>query len=192
MMPAAPFVGAVTTRPPAAFLAAPAVSDDARLQQIAQRLIATLDPKRIAPADVPPATTTVPLFDLKAVREETGYGAPIRDRLPEPGGLLIAGGKLYAHGFYAHAIATHEWQLDGTWKTLTGVAGITDGSDGSVQAVIEGDGKVLWQSSTFKDGQTAAFDVKLAGVKQLVLKMTDAGDGKRSDWGVWLEPMLTR
>jgi hypothetical protein len=173
------------------FLATPAVSGDARLKQIAQRLVGTLDPKLIAPADVPPATTTVPLSDLKATREETGYGPPVRDRLPESG-LLIAGGKLYAHGFYAHAVATHEWQLDGAWKTLTGVAGIADGSDGSVQAVIEGDGKVLWQSGTLKAGKTAAFDVKLDGVKQLVLKMTDAGDGKRSDWGVWLEPMLGR
>ncbi len=174
------------------FLAAPAISGDARLKQIAQRLIATLAPKLIAPAEVPPATMTVPLSDLKATREATGYGAPLRDRLPDPSGLLIAGGKLYAHGFYAHAVAMHEWTLDGTWKTLSGMAGIADGSDGSVQASIEGDGKVLWQSSTFKDSKTTAFDVKLDGVKQLVLKMNDAGDGIRADWGVWLEPMLGR
>ena len=191
----APMIEAVNAKSAEAarqLLAAPAVSGDARLKQIAQRLIATLDPKLIAPAAVPPATKIVPLSDLKATREGTGYGAPLRDRLPEPGGLLIAGGKLYVHGFYAHAVATHEWQIDGTWKTLTGVAGIADGSDGSVQAIIEGDGKVLWQSGTFKGGSTAAFDVKLEGVKQLVLKMTDAGDGKSSDWGVWLEPMLAR
>ena len=172
--------------------AAPAISGDARFDQIAQRLIATLDPKLIAPADVLPTTMTVPLSDLKAAREETGYGAPIRDRLPEPGGLLIAGGKLYAHGFYAHAVATHEWQLDGNWKTLSGLAGIADGSDGSVQAIIEGDGKELWQSKPFKGGGIAAYDVKIEGVKKLVLKMTDGGDGIRSDWGVWLEPMLGR
>lgn len=191
----APMIEAVNARSMDAarkLLTAPAISGDARLKQIAQRLIATLDPKLIAPAEVPPAIKSVPLSDLKAAREETGYGAPVRDRLPEPGGLLIAGGKLYSHGFYAHAVATHEWQLDGTWKTLAGVAGIADGSDGSVQAVIEGDGKVLWQSDTFKDGSTAAFDVQVGGVRQLVLKMTDAGDGKRSDWGVWLEPMLGR
>ena len=175
------------------FLAAPAVVADARLRQLAQRLIATLNPKLIAPADVPPATRTVPLSDLKAMREETGYGAPLRDRLPEPGGMLIAGGKIYAHGFYAHAVATHEWQLDGTWKNLSGVAGIADLKDGSVGAVIEGDGKVLWQSTTLKQGHTtAAFDAKLEGVKHLVLKMTDAGDGKSSDWGVWLEPVISR
>ena len=175
------------------FLATPAVAGEARLTQLAQRLFATLNPKFIAPADVPPATKTVSLSDLKAVREETGYGAPVRDRLPEPGGLLIAGGKIYAHGFYAHAVAVHEWQLDGAWKNLAGTAGIaTDGSDGSVGAVIEGDGQVLWQSATLKAGQTAAFEVKLDGVQRLVLKMTDAGDGKRSDWGVWLEPVLSR
>jgi hypothetical protein len=173
-------------------LATPAVSGNARFQEIGRRLIATLDPKFIAPADVPLATKAVPLSDLKATREETGYGPPVRDRLPESSGLLIAGGKLYAHGLYAHAFSTHEWQLDGKWKTLSGMAGIADGSDGSVGAVIEGDGKVLWQSSTLKAGNTAAFDVKLDGVKALALKMNDAGDGKRSDWGVWLEPMLGR
>ena len=191
----APLIEAVNAKKADAarqLLAAPAVASDARLKEIAQRLVATLSPKLIAPADVPPATKTVPLSDLKAVREETGYGAAIRDRLPEPSGLLIAAGSLYAHGFYAHAAATHEWQLDGTWKTLSGTAGIADGADGSVQAVIEGDGKVLWQSSTFKTGNTAAFSVNLEGVKQLVLKMNDAGDGKRSDWGVWLEPMISR
>ena len=192
----APMIEAVNAKKADAarqFLATPAVVGEARLTQIAQRLFATLNPKFIASADVPPATKTVPLSDLKAVREETGYGAPVRDRLPEPGGLLIAGGKIYAHGFYAHAVAVHEWQLDGAWKTLAGTAGIaTDGSDGSVGAVIEGDGKVLWQSATLKAGQTAAFEVKLDGVQRLVLKMTDAGDGKRSDWGVWLEPVLSR
>ncbi len=191
----APLIEAVNAKKADAarqFLAAPAVASDARLKEIAQRFVATLAPKLIAPADVPPVTKTVPLSDLKAVREETGYGAAVRDRLPEPSGLLIAGGNLYAHGFYAHAASTHEWQLDGTWRALSGTAGIADGADGSVQAVIEGDGKVLWQSSTFKSGATAAFDVKLEGVKQLVLKVTDAGDGKRSDWGVWLEPILSR
>ena len=62
----------------------------------------------------------------------------------------------------------------------------------NVQASIEGDGKVLWESSILKEGATAAFDVKIEGIKQLVLKMGDAGDGKRSDWGVWLEPVLGR
>lgn len=174
------------------FLAAPAVAADPRLTQIAQRLLATLSPKLIALADVPPTAKSVPLSDLKAAREQTGYGPPLRDRLPAPSGLLIAGGKLYGHGIFAHAVATYEWQLDGTWKTLAGTVGIADGSDGSVQASIEGDGQVLWQSSILKEGATAAFDVKLEGIKQLVLKMGDAGDGKRSDWGVWLEPMLGR
>ena len=191
----APLLEAVNARNADAarkFLESRAVSGEARLKEIAQRLVGTLEPKLIAPADVPPSAKTVPLSNLQAAREETGYGPPARDRLPEPGGLLIAGGRLYAHGFYAHAASLHEWQLDGTWKTLSGVAGIADGFPGSVRAVIEGDGKVLWQSNTFKAGKTAAFDVKIEGVKQITLKMDDAGDGKRSDWGVWLEPALGR
>ncbi|HSH93674.1 MAG TPA: NPCBM/NEW2 domain-containing protein, partial [Roseimicrobium sp.] len=174
------------------FLTMPAVTGDSRLKEIVERLVGTLDPKYIDPTAIPATTGTIPLSDLKAVREFTGYGAPVRDRLPESGGLLIAGAKIYAHGFYAHAVATHEWQLDGSWKTLSGVAGLADGNDGSVGAVIEGDGKVLWESKTLKSGNTVPFQVDITGVKSLVLKMGDAGDGKRADWGVWLEPVLAR
>jgi hypothetical protein len=172
----------------AALIAAPKFTADPIAPRIASRL---LDPKTIAASDIAPGTKTIPLAELKATSEKTGYGPAIRNRLPGADGLLVSGGRIFQHGFYAHAPARHEWTLDGTWKTLAGEFGIADGKEGSVDATIEGDGKVLWTSRKLKIGSTP-FSVNIEGVKSLVLKTGDAGDGARSDWALWLEPTLTR
>ena len=64
--------------------------------------------------------------------------------------------------------------------------------DGSVKFIIEADGKALWQSPTVKPGKLHTFDVNLTGVKTLTLRTEDAGDGRSSDWALWLEPILSR
>lgn len=171
-------------------LASPALSKDPRLHAIATRFAATLHPRLLS--ETPAAAGTLPLSDLKAASEKTGYGPALRDRLPAPDGVLTSGGKPYAHGFYAHAPAQHMWNLDGSWKSLKGRAGLAEGQDGSVTFIIEGDGKPLWQSATVKPGQVLSYDVDLSGVKTLSLRTEDAGDGKRSDWALWLEPVLSR
>ena len=191
----APLVEAVNAKDAAAagqFLATSKIAADPRAEKIARRLIGTLAPKLTAPEQVPAATKTVALSDLASTRAETGYGAPVRDRIPAPSAVLSSGGELFATGLYAHAPATYEWALDGTWKSLTGKAGLADGNAGSIQAVIEGDGKVLWESAKILPGKPTAFEVKVEGVKKLVLKTTDAGDGARSDWALWLDPVLSR
>ena len=43
-----------------------------------------------------------------------------------------------------------------------------------------------------KVGSTKPFAVRVEGIKELELKVTDGGDGKSSDWGLWLDPMLRR
>lgn len=175
-----------------AFIAATTIQNDVELKRIATRLADSLNPKRIAPAEIATGTKSIPLSDLKAVTDVVGYGRPLRDRLPDARCLIISGGRLFEHGFYAHAVSKFEWQLDGSWKTLSGSAGVADGKDGSVQAIIEGDGRVLWQSAKLTPGPVAPFQVNLTGVKRLTLKINDAGDGNSSDWGLWLEPVLTR
>jgi hypothetical protein len=166
---------------------------DARLIKIAERFASTLSPaKLIAPADVPRENKSVSLCDLIAARQSVGWGQSVRDRLPDPGAFLLAGGNLYERGFYAHAVSVYEWKLDGSWKSLSGEAGLADGNDGSVQAIIEGDGKTLWQSPILKGGKAVPFNVSIEGVQTLTLKFSDAGDTNRSDWGVWLEPVLSR
>ncbi len=166
------------------------LAGDARMAEIGARLAATIGPPK--PKDVPADAVSVALSDLPATSEKTGYGPPVRDRLPHPEALLAAGGELFAHGFYAHAPAVHEWRLDGSWKSLRGKAGIADGYGGSVGFVIEGDGRELWKSPAVKTGTLTTFEVKLDGVRKLTLRTDDGGDGRREDWALWLEPVLTR
>jgi hypothetical protein len=170
--------------------ASPAVPDEPRLREIVARLLGSGSSKRTKPSDV--KATSIALSDLEPVLEKTGYGAAVRDRLPAPGNLLIAGGQIYAHGLYAHAPAQHEWELDGGWKKLTGHVGLADGNDGTVIAVIEADGKELWRSSKLKGGRPTPFDIAVESARKLTLRIEDAGDGRRGDWGVWLEPTLSR
>lgn len=188
-----PLVDAVNANNPqkaGELLASPALSNDPRLHSIARRFAATLKPQ--LRSEIPADTQSLPLSDLKAASEKTGYGPALRDRLPAPEGVLSSGGMPYAHGFYAHAPAQHVWNLDGSWKSLKGRAGLADGQDGSVKFIIEGDGKPLWQSAIVKPGQVLSYDVDLSGVKKLSLRTEDGGDGKRSDWALWLEPVLSR
>ncbi len=188
-----PLVDAVNANNPqkaGELLASPALSKDPRLHAIASRFTATLQPH--LRSEIPASAKILPLSDLKAASEKTGYGPPLRDRLPAPEGVLSSAGKPFAHGFYAHAPAKHVWNLDGSWKSLKGSAGLADGMDGSVKFIIEADGKILWQSPTVKPGKLISYDMNLTGVKTLTLRTEDAGDGRSSDWALWLEPVLSR
>jgi endonuclease/exonuclease/phosphatase family metal-dependent hydrolase len=158
-------------------------------QAIAARLIASFSAH--APLDDLPAR--LPLSDLPPGQSRVGWGRPLRDRVPEPPFLLLSGDRLFAHGLYAHAPAQSEWLLDGTWKSLTGHAGLAEGREGSVSFRIEGDGEVLWQSPVMRQRDApVAFDLPLEGVKRLSLITGDGGDGNASDWALWLEPTLSR
>ena len=188
----APVLAALDAKNPdaaAKLLAGPKLAADALAQKLGRRL---LNAKPIAPGEVSAETKSIALSELTSTRAETGYGAPVRDRLPGTAGLLRSGGAIFEHGFYAHAPSVYEWSLDGSWKSLAGRVGLADGNEGSIEAVIEGDGKILWKSSKLKTGTPVAFTANIEGVKKLVLKTTDAGDGTRADWGVWLEPVLAR
>ena len=164
--------------------------NDPFLTELATRHANTMNPR--LKSSIEPEIRTVLLSDMVAVEESTGYGPAIRDRLPEQGGILSSGGQLFSSGFYAHAPARHVWNLDGTWKSLQGKAGIAHGHEGSVRFVIEGDGRTLWQSSVVKSGKLTNFTIDLTGIKRLTLRTEDGGDGATGDWGLWLAPVLSR
>jgi len=163
---------------------------DPALYAIAERYAKSTHPD--LKTEVAPDISTILLADLKAATEKTGYGPPVRDRLPEGRGIITSGGKAFASGFYAHAPAEHVWELGGKWKTLKGNAGIADGKEGSVKFLILGDGKLLWESEVLKPGRTVSYEIDLTGVNRLTLLTDDGGDGRSSDWGLWLEPVLGR
>lgn len=174
----------------ATLLKSPDILQDARLSEVGTRFAATLDPSLKPAAD--PSAAERPLSDLASSEAKTGYGPPLRDRLPDAAALLSCGARLFAHGLYAHAPARHVWKLDGSWKSLRGFAGVADGREGSVKFVIEGDGRTLWSSPTVKNGAPVSYQVDLTGVSNLVLRTEDAGDTNRSDWALWLEPVLVK
>ncbi len=135
---------------------------------------------------------TCALSDAETVEAAVGYGRPISNRLPYDDPLLLAGGRLFARGIYAHAPAHHVWALAGKWDRLTGLAALAEGHDGSIELSIVADGNELWRSPRLRSGQTAPFEVSVKDAIRLEFRVSNAGDGNSSDWGLWLEPTLTR
>ncbi len=67
----------------------------------------------------------------------------------------------------------------------------SSGTQGSVQFVVSGDGKVLWKSGVMTCGQPAKkVDVDLTGVKILSLSVNDGGDGENSDHADWADAKI--
>ncbi|MGC6467214.1 MAG: NPCBM/NEW2 domain-containing protein [Akkermansiaceae bacterium] len=132
------------------------------------------------------------LTSFKSANAKVGWFRPSFDSVPEPPFFLSAGGRIFDQGIYAHAPAVHEYDLGGSWKEFTGLAGMANGKGGTVQFEIRGDDKVLWRSRTVKAGQVVPFSVKVANVKTLTLRVHPTNDGPGSDWGLWLDPVLKR
>ena len=123
---------------------------------------------------------------------KVGWGQPVFDRVPDEAMVLESGGEIFETGIYAHAPASHVYQLNGQWQTLSGKAGLASGHDGSVQFEIKGDGKTLWNSPVVDTDKTLDFDVDLQGVQQVELLTDPTEDGPGADWALWLDPVLKR
>ncbi len=82
---------------------------------------------------------------------------------------------------------------EGHGEVDQGQAGLPDTSGGGTCGFrIVGDGRELWRSTKLDPGKPAAFSVDVSGVKELELRVDDGGDGNRTDWGMWFEPVLRR
>lgn len=162
-----------------------------RLRAAARSLVSTLNTK-LGPAPASAEGEKCVLSDAAAGEVSVGYGQPLYNRVPGEEALLLAGGQLFAKGIFAHAPARHAWALDGKWGRVTGTAAVAEGHDGSVVLSVVADGRELWHSPRLKEGETAPFDVPVKDTRQLEFKVSDAGDGNRSDWALWLEPTLVR
>ena len=106
--------------------------------------------------------------------------------------LLSIGGDYFASGIYAHAPAKHQYRIEGKWKKLEGQCGLQSGHPGKVDFEIVGDGRMLWSQRGVTEDAPTRFDVDVQGVKQMTLIVTDGGNGAAADWGVWIEPTLSR
>jgi len=107
---------------------------------------------------------------------------------------LLDSGEIHATGLYAHAPSRYVYDLGGKWKTLRGEAGLHAAQQpyGSVVFVIKADGKELFRSPIIRKSAKASYEVDMKGVKTLELVVEDGGNGNGNDWGLWLDPSLSR
>ena len=187
-----PFIKALRKNDREMAMSASRQLDDPLLREITANILARGRKATASPASADPKVTKSPLTAFKASQARVGWRQPAFDFLPEPPFLLEAGGQLFKTGIYAHAPARHQYDLGGQWKALEGSAGMPSSKAGSVVFEIKGDGKSLWKSRTVKGGQVVRYAVEVEGVKLLELIVDPTNDGPGSDWGLWLEPTLTR
>ncbi len=144
------------------------------------------------PVNVAAASQHVALSDCHPLTASTGWSGVHYDRLPNEVQILVCGGRIYPAGLYAHAPASHVYQLGGKWGRFTGRCGVADGGGNPVEFVILGDHRELWRSGVVKATESKPFSVPVTGISQLELQALVTPKGKNGAWGVWLEPTLGR
>lgn len=167
-------------------------SPDPLLREIAASVTGNGEPSLPSPGKLSADLTEVALSDCTAEAVSVGWATPSVNRLPGPPFVLQSAGALYAAGIYAHAPAVHRWKLEGRWKRISGRAGLADHKGGSVVFSIHVDGKEKWRSRTMRAGERSQYRVDLEGAGEIELRVEDGGDGNGADWGLWLDPVLTR
>lgn len=146
----------------------------------------------------PPLTGSPYVSDLPFVTESNGWGPVERDRsVNESGGgdgnpLTIAG-VVYEKGLGTHAPAEVAVYLGGRCMAFSALLGLDDEitEPGSVAFQIMGDGNELYDSGVVRPGPAVAAEVDVSGVRMLVLRVTDGGDGKNFDHADWADAKLT-
>ena len=101
--------------------------------------------------------------------------------------------KTFYHGMGTQATSKFRVELGGNGRRFMAKVGVDDSSagQGSVEFIVEGDGKGLWRSGVMTGGQTAIeADVNLDGVKILTLRATDGGDGESNDHANWADAKI--
>jgi alpha-galactosidase len=134
---------------------------------------------------------TVWLDDLNLASATQGWGDPQKDK-SVTGRPLTIGGKEFARGFGTHADSILRVSLDGGAEKFSAKVGVDDDVNNNPAASVEffviGDGHELWSSGVMHAGDAAKdCEVELAGVKSLVLKVGDAGDGINYDHADWAD-----
>jgi NPCBM/NEW2 domain len=165
---------------------------------IARKLVATLQAApRPSPADVPASTLQLPLGDASAQAAEVGWLQPAANRIPandEIDSPFLDSGRIYATGLYAHSPSRYVFDLGGRWQRLSGQAGLHTAhqANGSVVFVIKTDGTEMFRSGVIRGASKASYQLDVTGVKRLELIVAKAGTGNSGNWGLWLEPTLSR
>ncbi len=131
------------------------------------------------------ATYGVETLELDSITQ--GWGQPHADRSVD-GHEISIGGEKYAHGLGTHSVSTARVALGGRGEHFSAMVGVDDevGQRGSVNFQVVGDGKTLWESGILRGGDAAKkVEIDLRGIKTLMLRVGDAGDGMNYDHADW-------
>lgn len=136
------------------------------------------------------AQNTVWLDDLNLGLATQGWGSPQKNK-SVGGQPLTLGGKKFERGFGTHAESRLQVNLNGAairFSASVGVDNEINDKAASVEFLVYGDGKLLWESGVMKAGEAPKpCEGALTGVKTLVLEVGEAGDGKAQDHADWAE-----
>ena len=133
------------------------------------------------------------LASLDLSKMSAGWGEPVANKSIEKKPLTL-GGKTFEKGVGSHAPSVMYVELDGNAERFYAQIGVDDetGDRGSIQFRIYGEGKKLFDSGVMKGGAPAKIvDLKLQGVRQLILSVTAAGDGNSYDHADYADAFIT-
>ena len=105
---------------------------------------------------------------------------------------MEVGGTFFESGIYAHSDSLHVFSLGKQWKEFSFDYGLQDGKPGSVVFVVRADGNEIFRSRTVRAREVLSHKLDVSGVDRLELITENAGDGWANDWGLWLNPQLSR
>jgi len=138
------------------------------------------------------AGASVSLSSLDITTYAQGWGKLQKNKDVDGGPLSIAG-QVYTNGLGTHAPGYIALDLGGGSERFTAKVGVNDqpSGKGSVEFIVRGDGKVLWQSGIVRGGEAAkSVDVSVKGVRALILEVTNGKDGADCDHADWAEADL--
>ncbi len=168
-------------------------------KDIARKLVGTLQSEtKPNPADAPAEITQLPLGDAHPQTAKVGWLKPAANRIPandEIESPFLDSGRIYATGLYAHSPSRYVFDLGGKWHRLRGDAGLhtlTQPYAAGVIFVIKSDGKEAFRSPTIRGAAKASYEIDVTGVKTLELIVEKAGNRNAGNWGLWLDPTLSR
>jgi hypothetical protein len=168
-------------------------------KDIARKLVSTFqsEPKP-SPAEGPARITQLPLGDALSQTAEVGWLKPAANRIPPNDQIeapFLDCGRIYATGLYAHSPSRYVFDLGGKWNRLCGEAGLHTAHQpyaAGVVFIIKADGKEAFRSRVTRGANKARYEVDVAGVRTLELIVDKAGNQNNNNWGLWLDPTLSR
>jgi len=132
------------------------------------------------------------LEDLQPLSASQDWGS-LRRRTSVEGKPMRIAGKEYQHGLGTHANSDLLYELGNRYARFEAQGGVDDekGGAGTVAFQVFADGEKVFDSGVMKGNEPAkAVSVPLEGVDELLLRVTDGGDGINCDHADWADARL--